>query len=52
MNKQRGYYNTDLGGLLFLAVMGCIACLLILFVGIPYGLWWLWENFDIVRVVR
>lgn len=49
MNRQRGYFNIDLSGLVYLAVVGAVAVALLLFIGVPYGLWWLWDNFDIVR---
>jgi hypothetical protein len=49
MKRQRGFYNIDLSGFFYLAAIGAVAVLLLLFIGVPYGLWWLWENFDIVR---
>lgn len=48
-HKQRGYYNMDLSGLIYLAAIGLIAILALLFVGVPWLLWWLWDTFDIVR---
>jgi hypothetical protein len=44
-----GGFRDVWAGIMFFMVVGVIASLLALFVGVPYLLWWLWENFDIVR---
>lgn len=45
--RQHGYLDLDGFYLIFgiLAAVGVIT----LIVGVPYGIWWLIDNFDIVR---
>lgn len=47
MKRQRGYIDVGNVGLFY--VIGLLAVLALIFVGLPALGWWLWENFDIVR---
>lgn len=48
--RQRGYFLPDMRPLVFFMVVGLITTVLMVGVGLPALIYWLWSNFDVVRV--
>lgn len=48
--REGGYLNLD-GFFMVVGILAAVGVVALL-VGVPYGLWWLWDNFEIVRRAR